>query len=269
MRALDAFEDHLTELAGVTFGSICEIAEVRGDLKTTRDELDALKDEVNAIKGVRQEVTAIKATVDKSKAQGDLAKEFTKSRNYTDLAKEVVKCDTQVKIPNLPMGESLKNLDEKALVAKVRAKLEVPGSGADIKGLKVTLLKKETKFNDTTQEHTLPVLIHAGSRDNRIKLENKIREAKTLSTSYHWPKVVSDNIKEMRKQLAKYSTRELSLTGKQIRIRPSNDGFYLTISYREGKGKWTVLDTVKIPVSKDMLQGTDAQQPCVSDYFKL
>ena len=150
-----------------------------------------------------------------------------------------------------------------------------PGTGVDISNLKVTLLKKATKFNRTHNKHTIPVLIHTKSRENRINMEQSIKAAKKLSSSYHWPKDVSDKVKVMREKIEKYEKTQpdgtkFSMAGKQLRIRPTEDGKYILIHYRNAAGcPWIALDSVRTPISEKMMADANTPQTCVSDYFSF
>ena len=250
----------MTRLACVQYAAVGEVANLSSELVTMKGDIDGIKQ-------------VLKINED----QGALNKPYEESPNYTAHCDKVVECDTQVKLPGVDLGIEIKEgHDQKDLMKKVRDKLAEKGNGIELKeNQNVTLLKKTTKFNTKIRKHTIPVLIHAKSRDNRIKLEHSIKAAKKYSTSYHWPKEVSDKVKVMREQIEKYERTEpdgtvFSLQGKQIRIRPTENGRHLLIHYRDGVGcPWVTLDSVKTPISEEMARKANTTQPCKSTYFSF
>ena len=279
-KGLEAMEDKLSTIAGVTYAAIGEIGDqgdeilrLRSKVKDQEAEVATLKGEVNVL---QKDMSDVKAILKVSKDHGEIEKPFEQSPTYIAHCGKVATCDTQVKIPGLDMGQEYKlGHDERDLLDKVRAKLSEPGNGVDISNLKVSLLKKATKYNATHNKHTIPVIIHAKSRENRINMEQSIKGAKKLSTSYHWPKDVSDKVKVMREKLEKYEKTKddgtkFSLVGKQLRIRPTEDGKFILIHYRNAVGcPWISLDSVKTPISEKMMADSNVPQTCESDYFSF
>ena len=229
-KGLEALEDKLSLVAGVAYAAIGELGDqgdeilmLRSKVKDQEAELVQLTSEVG---GLKKDMTEVRAILKVSKDHGEIEKPYEQSPPYLAHCAKVATCDTQVKIPGLDLGAEYKEgHNERDLLDKVRAKLSEPGTGVDISNLKVTLLKKATKFNRTYNKHTIPVLIHTKSRENRINMEQSIKAAKKLSSSYHWPKDVSDKVKVMREKLEKYEKTQpdgtkFSLLGKQLRICP-------------------------------------------------
>ena len=259
-KGLAALEDHMTRLACVHYAAVGEVEALGKKVGSMESDIDDIKKVLNI-----------------NKAQGAIDKPYEQSPHYITHCNKVAVCDTQVKLPGLDLGVEIKEgHDQKDLMVKVRAKLAEQGNGVELKDdQKVTLLKKATKFNTKSKRHTIPVLIHAKSRDNRIKMEHSIKAAKKLTASYHWPKEVSDKVKVMREQLEKYEEKEngivkFSLQGKQIRIRPTEDGRFLVIHYRDGVGcPWISLDSVRTPISEKMAADAKTSQPCKSKYFSF
>ena len=279
-KGFETMEENLSLLAGVTYAAIGEVGDqgdeilrLRSKIKDQESELSTLRTEVD---GLKKDMSDVKAILKVSKDHGETQKPFEQSPTYIAHCGKVVTCDTQVKIPSLDMGKEFKlGHDERDLLDNVRAKLSEPGTGVDISNLKVTLLKKATKYNRTHNKHTIPVLIHAKTKENRINMEQSIKAAKKLSSSYHWPKDVSDKVKVMREKLEKYEKvkddgSKFTLAGKQLRIRPTEDGKYILIHYRNAAGcPWISLDSVKTPISEKMMADANTPQTCVSDYFSF
>ena len=272
-KMVEIMEDHLTNLAMVVYDAIGEVGGLSNALKGTKEELEDTKQQLGA---VRKDVDKIKGVLDLGEARGSIGKPFEDTPVYKEVTDQVARCDKDVKITNFDVGEEITAAQGGDVVKKVREKLEKENNGVDIKGLKVTLLKKTTKV--TNGKHTLPILIHTESRKKRIDMEFAIKNAKKLSTSYHWPKNTSDQVKDIREQVSKYKSTTLDsegnptldMEGKHLRIRPTENGSHLQIHYRLGfKKPWILLDTVRTPAPKHVLSKAKAEQPCTSEYFKL
>ena len=245
IKGFSVLEKSLTDLAEVSFTMARDVDSVCGRV----DKLE------NIIKG--------------NKASGDIVSKVEKSAAYNDSCKEVKNTELQAKVFNIDLGD--KTSGNFNIVSKVKAKLGI--SSGNLGNVIIIPLRKESyesKISNELTIQTVPILFKAKSKDDKIKLDNLLRE-KSLKSSFHWPKDMIKPVKSIHAQMTNYKEGGIDLTNKQILIRPNFEcGKFLIISTRPNTGgKWTKFISVKTPADSELVKKFKDSQPCHSAYFTL
>ena len=221
---------------------------------------------MDVVKVLCSEVVRLHKVIETGRTAGNIPLEIEDTPVYKDIVKETAESNYVVKIPNMIMGGKVTGTMAN-MVTKVRDKLN--RARIDTRGVTITPLNHAT-VKDKKDRDVVPVLLKVDSkrRDHREHLNRKLKMAK-FHTSFHWPREINDEIKNMREQLDGYKDNDMEM-GRQVMVRPSLTGRSLVISHRNNfKTDFKFLTTVKTPAPASLVEKTNMEQPCKSKYFDL
>ena len=214
---------------------------------------------------LKERLDKLEATIASNVATGDLVSDIEKSAKYKDFCNETMNSNLLIKVPNLDLGSSV-NSEETPILDSIKKKLANTLPENALKDIVITSLAKETVEKDG--KFVVPVLLKAKTKTERDSLDKIIKNH--YDTNFHWPKMLFPIVKSIRSQMLELKNEKIDLTNKQIMIRPSSTGRSLTISFRDGfRTKWQLLESIKTPAPKSLLENTKFTQPCSSKFTEL
>jgi hypothetical protein len=216
-----------------------------------------------------ERIERVENVIERSKSTGGIiTDQVERSAAYEKDCLELASANLTTKIFGVDLEAKQDDQDKIVTQAKLVMSNKSNGVRDMITKVRVVALGKVSSFRDNI--NTCPILCKSSSKANKAKLDKELKNA-GFSVAYHWPKNAIDNINKIRAQLIKHKTTELDLTDKQIMIRPSQEtGRNLFISYRAvGEKEWTLLERVRTPVEKKLLEKYSAKQLCTSKFFTL
>ncbi len=214
---------------------------------------------------MKERLDKIEATIACNVATGDLVSDIERSAKYKDFCDETMNSNLLIKVPNLELGAS-ENGEELPILDTIKKKLANTLPENSLKDIIITPLAKKTIEKDG--KFVIPILLKAKTKTERDSLDKKLKNH--FDTNFHWPKPLFPIVKSIRSQMLELKNEKIDLTNKQIMIRPSSTGRSLTISFRDGfRTKWQLLESVKTPAPKFLLDNTKFTQPCNSKFLEL
>jgi hypothetical protein len=216
-----------------------------------------------------ERIERVESVIERSKTTGGIiTDQVERSAAYDKDCLELASSTLATKIFGVDLETAQDDQDKIVTQAKLVLSNKSNGVRDVISKVKVVALGKTSSVRNNV--NTCPILCKSSSKATKAKLEKELKTA-GFSVAYHWPRNAVDNINKIRTQLIKYKTAELDLTDKQIMIRPSHEtGRNLFISYRTvGDKEWTLLERVRTPVEKKLLEKYASKQLCTSKYFSL
>jgi hypothetical protein len=216
-----------------------------------------------------ERIERVENVIERSKSTGGIiTDQVERSAAYERDCLELASSNLTTKIFGVDLETAQNDQDMIVTQAKLVMSNKSNGVRDMISKVKVVALGKASSVRDNV--NTCPILCKSSSKANKAKLDKELKNA-GFSVAHHWPRNAIENINKIRAQLIKYKTAELDLTNKQIMIRPSQEtGRNLFISYRAvGEREWTLLERVRTPVEKKLLEKFSTKQLCTSRFFTL
>jgi hypothetical protein len=216
-----------------------------------------------------ERIEMVEGIIERCKTTGGIiTDQVERSAAYEKDCLELASSTLATKIFGVDLETAQNDQDKIVTQAKLVLSNKSNGVRDAISKVKVVALGKTSSVRNNV--NTCPILCKSSSKATKAKLEKELKTA-GFSVAYHWPRNAIDNINKIRSQLIKHKTAELDLTDKQIMIRPSQEtGRNLFISYRAvGEKEWTLLERVRTPVEKKLLEKYSAKQLCTSKYFTI
>ena len=247
---------------------------------------DKVQDAQAAFKGITDIVNVTTSKIDglekllndlmESKtAKADYEKQKLKRSLIDDRIKDLEKSERTSKILGIPFESVPK--DKTELLNTFKEHVGKDGNENTsifldtVRNAKIRYLGREPKPYNGTK--SLPVLIEFESIEKKRSFDKETRtniQDPTFRIAYEWPSDLHKNIKDWRKNVAKFKDSEHDLTNKQILFRPNKNCTKIEILYRlPSDKKWSFFKSFLTPVNQEKSKNFGLEFEALPSYLTI